>query len=206
VELLSDEYAKIALIVSLSHHDYDRAIDLLEAFPRDYMNEGGWSGLPKRYWLGLAYEMAGHSEAARAQWQIALQQVQESLKANAHDQHLLAGDSLLSACLGEKEASEREFLVYKSFSPSAARPGSASGFQEQTILLRQGRKEEVLAQLSETLRAREGKWMVVHANARFTPWYDPLRGDPRFEKLLRENKPKGAKPFDEPAVSVAPSP
>jgi hypothetical protein len=149
--------------------------------------------------------MAGHPEAARAQWQIALQQVQEGLKANAHDLHLLAGDSLLLACLDEKEASERELLVYKSLSPGTVKVGSNANFLEQIILLRLGRNEEVLAHLSEVFRSREGQWMVSHANARFTPWFDSLRGDPRFEKLLRENMPKNAKPFDEPAVKVAPA-
>jgi TIR domain len=204
VELLSDGYAKIALLVSLSHHDYDRAIELLEAFPRDDLNEGGWSGLPKRYWLGLAHELAGRPDAARAQWQVALQQVQEGLKANTHDLSLLAGDSLLLACLGENDESKRAYLLYKSFSPRAPEAGSNNNFIEEAIKLQQGRKEEVLAYLSETFRARKDKWEEIHANARFCPWYDPLRGDPRFEMLLRENMPKLAKPFDEPAVKASP--
>jgi len=36
--------------------------------------------------------------------------------------------------------------------------------------------------------------------------HDSLRGDPRFEKLLRDTLPKYAKPFDEPVAKAAPAP
>jgi hypothetical protein len=108
------------------------------------------------------------------------------------------------ACLGENDESKRVYLLYKSFSPGAPEAGSNNNFIEDAIKLQQGRKEEALAYLSETFRARKGNWEAIHASALFCPWYDPLRGDPRFEMLLRENMPKLAKPFDEPAVKVSP--
>jgi hypothetical protein len=200
VELLADEYASIALLVYLSRHNTDQAIGLLNAFPKDYINSQGWGGLPKRYWLGVAYEKAGRPEAARGQWQVALQQVQEGLKANGHDLSLLGAEALLLACLNEIDESGRVYLLFQSFSPSEVTNGDRFDFLQKWILLRLGRKEEMLNELSERFHAKGENWEVIHANARFSPMFDSLRGNPRFEKMLRENMPKYAKPFDKPVV------
>ena len=83
-------------------------------------------------------------------------------------------------------------------------PGPRFDFTEAYTLLRLGRKEEALAKISSALYEKRAGWQRLHCDARFWPEYDPLRGDPRFEKLLRDTRPKYAKPFDEPAVEAAP--
>ena len=41
------------------------------------------------------------------------------------------------------------------------------------------------------------RWVFQHVILRYDPKYDMLRGDPRFERALRDTLPKGAKPFDQ---------
>ena len=63
-----------------------------------------------------------------------------------------------------------------------------------------GRRDAVIDWLTKALH-EHGRSRIPHLHmaARYFPGFDGLRGDPRFETLLRETLPKGAKPFDEPA-------
>jgi hypothetical protein len=58
----------------------------------------------------------------------------------------------------------------------------------------------VFKNLSDAFAAKVPHWETVHANARFSPFFVSFRGEPRFQKLLRDNMPKYAKPFDDPAI------
>jgi len=60
-----------------------------------------------------------------------------------------------------------------------------------------GENDRVFAWLSTFLRERtDFRWSFLHMQARYSPVWDSFKGDPRFEKLLRETKPETAKPFD----------
>jgi hypothetical protein len=133
-----------------------------------------------------------------------LTQARERLKAKANDPLLLGEEAYLLACLGDSEGAKRVLQLYRNLKV----PDSDSLFDqaEAYTLLRLGRKDEVLAKLSSCLKEKRTGWEMLHAGARFWPEYDPLRGDPRFEKVLRDTLPKCAKPFDEPAAKAAPEP
>jgi hypothetical protein len=196
-ELLAEQPAMFAINAALWGRDPDKAIRLLKGYPQEFIFANGYGG-PKRYLSGVAHERAGRPEAARAEWQVALQQVQERLKAKPNDPQMLGMEALLLACFGDAEGAGRVLGLYRSLSGI----GLDSPFdnQEALILLRLGKKEEVLAKLSSELRARHNGYEALHGSVRFNPDFDPLRSDPRFAKLLRETLPRFAKPFDEAAA------
>jgi len=200
-ELLSDEGALEYLNVYMMRREPDAAIRVLNEFPREVYASIGFFGF-KELVLGIAYEMAGRPEAAQAAWRAALKQVQERLKAKSTESQLLADEAYLLACLGDAEEAGRVLRLYQSLKVS----GPSYDFTEAYILLRLGRKEEALAKISPVLYEKRAGWQRVHRDARYWVIYDPLRGDPRFEKLLRDTLPKNAKPFDEPPGKAASAP
>jgi len=193
-ELLTENGASVALMVGLHQRDPDLIIRTMSAFPSDFLTKTGFTG-PKRIWIGLAHEMAGRPEAARAEWTVALQQTTDRRKERPNDMALLLVEALLRSRLGQKEETERTLGLYKDLSGLGSR---RTNLFVASILIRLGRKEEALADLTADLRAKQPGWQILHDNLRYWSDFDPLRGDSRFEKLLRDTLPKDAKPFDDP--------
>jgi tetratricopeptide (TPR) repeat protein len=187
--------SSIILFVAYCLRDPEQMLRAMEAFPQNFLSKQGFYG-PKRMWTGVAQEMAGHREAAEAEWTVALQQVMDRLKERPGDLDLLFSEALLQAQLGQPETAEKTYRLYLNLAGSGA--ADRMNFLNSWILLRLGRKEEAFASLSDGLKGKHPGWKIVHACVRLCPVFDPLRGDPRFEKLLRDTRPPDAKPFGDP--------
>ena len=57
-----------------------------------------------------------------------------------------------------------------------------------------GDKELALQQLETGLRAPAGSLLLSYGALKLFPFWDPLRGDPRFEKIVASLAPKDTKP------------
>jgi hypothetical protein len=53
-----------------------------------------------------------------------------------------------------------------------------------------GDKELALQQLETGLRAADGSIALSYGALKLLPFWDPLRGDPRFEKIVESLAPK----------------
>jgi hypothetical protein len=53
-----------------------------------------------------------------------------------------------------------------------------------------GEKELALQQLEAGLRAPDASLMLSYGALKLLPFWDPLRGDPRFEKIVNSLAPK----------------
>ncbi|MEO8044524.1 MAG: hypothetical protein ABI674_06420, partial [Spartobacteria bacterium] len=53
-----------------------------------------------------------------------------------------------------------------------------------------GEKEFALQQLEAGLRAPAASMMLSYGALKLLPFWDPLRGDPRFEKIVESLAPK----------------
>ena len=192
--LLEEGPAFNAVKFALRERRPDEVIQILGALPTEYLSILNFTG-PKALLTGKAHEMAGRPEAARAEWQVALRVQEKKLAEASNDPGLLRQKAEILACLGERESAETALGL--SLQLEGLPPGQVTR-NNLALRLRLGQREQVLTYLTATLQARSNGWRQLHADARFDPGFDPLRGDPRFEKLLRDTLPEGAKPFPDP--------
>jgi tetratricopeptide (TPR) repeat protein len=197
-ELLEDQPAMCAAEVALDRRDPATAIRVLTAFPGEYLSSPGGRG-PKRYQLGLALELEGKADAARDEWSSALRVVRERQKVTPNDSDLLAWEAVLQACLGERAEADRLLGLYRSKPHVSGLAGqNAAGVYYGSIVeLRLGRLQLARDGLESLHHANPRLFAQIHCWIRFGPDCDPLRGDPKFEQLLRETLPSGARPFED---------
>ncbi len=202
-ELREDDAAGIALRLAVLSADAPGLLKLMEQFPHPFVSILGIN-YPRRYWTGMAREWLKQPDAARIEWRAALLTIEERLKANPADSDALSWAALLHMCLGDVAATEQALRAYRNYRDLST---GYWDFHYCLPLLRvAGGEDEAIDRLEKTLRQPpDGQFnTMVYAWARFSPEFDPLRGKPRFEQLLREMRPADALPFaDAPAPAGA---
>jgi tetratricopeptide (TPR) repeat protein len=194
--LLEDHPASVAVYLRLQRREPEKMLEILRAIPRDWLSSSQFVG-PKAFLSGEAHALAHRPEAAQADWRAALQLVEQRLAIEANAPDLLLWKAELLADLGEsKEAARLLDLEEQLSGPNAGDFNHLLERKRISLLL--GRRDAVMDWLGTSLKNPAGI-PFLHAIVRFSPAFDPLRGDPRFEKLLRDTLSAGAKPF---AVAV----
>jgi tetratricopeptide (TPR) repeat protein len=191
--LLEDHPASVAAYLRFQRREPEKMLEILRAIPRDWLSSSQYVG-PKAFLTGEAHALANRPEAAQADWRAALQLVEQRLAIEANAPVLLLWKAELLAELGESGEAGRLLDLEEQLSgPDAGDFNHLLDRKRISLLL--GRRAAVLDWLETSLKNPAGI-PFLHAIVRFSPAFDPLRGDPRFEKLLRDTLPKGAKPFD----------
>jgi tetratricopeptide (TPR) repeat protein len=202
-ELLAELPATIAMRVAMYRRDSQRILELAQGLPGDFLDSNAFRG-PRRYFTGLAHEMAGRPAQAEAEWRAALSLVQAKLNATPDDRELLQWSAWLHAALHERAEAERVFARSQALAGLSGDAIDTSDFQavlsQVGVLQRLRRTDTLLDALEKVFRAKLPDWELVHAELRFGSEADYLRGDPRFEKLLRDYLPSGAVPLDKPTT------
>jgi tetratricopeptide (TPR) repeat protein len=195
-------YANVAIEVPLLQRDARAAAVAANAMIPEY-SPAHAGGMLKRYYLGIALEMDRNFEGARAQWTSALRFVQERRTKVPNDYEMLGWQGMVEACLGERDSAKRSLAVLRGKTPPEARARNV--WPTLLIAARLGLADEVLDELETTRRSAPTVVRFYHYLLRFSPEFDSLRGNPRFEQFLRATLPPGARPFDEPVVPAAKS-
>jgi len=191
-ELLEDFPASWAAEIHLMRREPEKILELMRAFPRDWFS-GSDTEYPKADYTAWAHRLAGRPAAAQADWRAALGLVEARLASQSNSPPLLRLKAYLLACLGERDEAERNLRLYQQLRGQPDNEATAYNFDTYILL---GRHDGIIEALAAALKDPKGNY-VLHAWLRYNPRCDPLRGDSRFEALLRETLPKGAKPFDD---------
>ena len=149
-----------------------------------------------RFWLGWAQEVAGDHAAAQASWRQTRRELESFLKEQPEN-YLLMGDlALTNMGLGDKAAALA--LTERAMAANPIERDTLTGPIPIEILARvaaqTGEADRAIAALQKLLSIPYAGAFpagpLTPALLRLDPMFDPLRNDPRFQKLVASPAPK----------------
>ncbi|MGB9476211.1 MAG: protein kinase [Candidatus Udaeobacter sp.] len=157
----------------------------------------GYNNGELRFWLGWAQDVAGDHAGARESWRQSRAELEPFLKEQP-DNYVLIGDlALVNVCLGYKAAalalSEQAMTVLPLEKDVVDGPAPIEIFARVAGQL--GERDRAIDALQKLLSipsegALASRVPLTPALLRLDPMFDPLRNDPRFQKILVSPEPK----------------
>jgi TolB-like protein/class 3 adenylate cyclase/Tfp pilus assembly protein PilF len=150
-----------------------------------------------RFWLGWAQELAGDHAAAQKTWQQARIELEPLLKQQPENNVVMYSLALTEMGLGDKAAAfdllERAMAVTPIEKDALAGPQPIDIFAR--VAAQVGEPDRAIAALQKLLSIPYNGTMasgvpLTPALLRLDPMFDPLRNDPRFEKIVASLAPK----------------
>jgi TolB-like protein len=176
--------------------DYETALRLIEELPAD---SSAFLEEPKDEVLGLFLHWAGHDQRARP----LLEPARDRQIALLADKTISPRQVIFSSIylaqielgLGHRDAAihiaergAQSDAVTRDPIQGASYRGYLAGIYAEA-----GRNDQAIALISELLKSSQGFSGITPHTLRLDPTWDPLRNDPRFQKLAASSAPKDSK-------------
>src|SRR5262245_10378060 len=151
----------------------------------------GYQNGELRFWLGWAQDLAGDHAAARETWRQASSELEPLLEEQPENYRLIGNLALINSGLGNKTAALRfakqAMAVLPIEKDAFAGPAPFEIFAR--VAARTGESDGAIAALQKLLSVPYESTLassppLTPALLRLDPMFDPIRDDPRFQKLV----------------------
>ena len=175
--------------LALYDRDLGTATSLAAVLSQKNSLEWSFPQLGRDFWVGVVARLKGDETSSRAAFMRARAQQEEAIRGHPEDVTLLSDLGLIDAGLGRKEEAlneaRRAMELGSSVKNSFTEPYVKMCFAISCAWTNE--RELALGQL-EAFTKNPG--YHTYGNLRLSPLWDPLRGDPRFEKIVASLAPK----------------
>jgi TolB-like protein/DNA-binding winged helix-turn-helix (wHTH) protein/Tfp pilus assembly protein PilF len=152
------------------------------------------SHFPRAWFEGVAARTRGDDAAARAAFTAARVEAERTAREEWDYGPPLAVLGMIDAALGHKEEAIREGRRAVELLPAAKDSINGAHMQEFLAIIYAwtGEKDLAIDQIRSTLQSPSS---LSYGDLRLHPFWDPLRGDARFEKLVADLAPESVLPL-----------
>ncbi|HEV2045686.1 MAG TPA: hypothetical protein VGQ95_03720 [Chthoniobacterales bacterium] len=173
--------------IALCARDANDAKRALGSMLQEGITWGANVRTPRSFCEGLAARVFGDNEAAMNAFADAREEMETVLQKQPDYAEAMSVIGMIDAALGRKEDALREGRRAVELLPVTKDVMTGSELLRNLALIYAWTGEKELA-LNQIAAALQGPGHITYGQLRLHPWWDTLREDPRFDKLVEEAK------------------